>query len=281
MLDNLRRGAIGNLAPYSDQVEFLAADVRDHNALLEAFRHVDLVYHLAAQSNVIGAVTDIEYSFSSNVVGTFNVLQAARFNGVQRIVFTSSREIYGDQHTLPAPETAALRPKNAYGASKAAGEMYCRALGAESLETVILRLANVYGPGDKDRVIPIFVENALSGRPLTLFGGDQVLDFVWIDTVLDALVQCGLGQFVEEPVNIGSGKGTRISQLAQRVLEGTGSQSPIEFAPSRPVEVSQFVADIGRATKVFGIKPPEDPLYGLKDVIEAARGEMKTTQLFE
>lgn len=275
MLDNLRRGAIGNLAPHSDQVKFVAADVRDRQILQEALRDVDLVFHLAAQSNVIGAATDIEYSFSSNVVGTFNVLQAARINRVKRLVFTSSREIYGDQQILPVPETAALRPKNLYGASKAAGEMYCHTLGAEDFETTVLRLANVYGPGDRDRVIPIFVENALNGRPLTLFGGEQVLDFVWIETVVDALMQCGLGKFVDGPVNIGSGNGTGISQLAQRVLEATKSPSPIEVAPGRAVEVSQFVADISRATKLFGIEPPGDPLYRLKDVIEAARGEMK------
>ena len=77
------------------------------------------------------------------------------------MVFTSSREVYGDPDQLPVPESASLRPKNAYGASKVAGEAYCQAFGNDGLETVILRLANVYGPRDRDRVIPLFVENAL------------------------------------------------------------------------------------------------------------------------
>ena len=122
---------------------------------------------------MIGAVTDLDYSFE-NCHRTFEVLRAASASGVKRLVFTSSREVYGDPSVLPVPESAPLAPKNAYGASKAAGEVYCRVLGSQSFSTRIVRSANVYGTRDFDRVIPIFLDQALRNEPLTLFGGQQV-----------------------------------------------------------------------------------------------------------
>ena len=225
--------------------------MRDFATVREATRGIDLVYHLAAQSNVLGAVSDMEYSFTTNVTGTFNVLRAASQAGVKRFVFTSSREVYGDPASIPVPETAPIAPKNAYGASKAAAEMYCQIFASHGITTHILRLANVYGPRDFGRVIPIFVDNATSGRPLILFGGNQILDFVWIRTVVDILMAVGLGNSPSGPLNVGSGRGTRIDELARRVLACTASASTVEFATTREIEVTRFVADVSRAA-AFG-----------------------------
>jgi nucleoside-diphosphate-sugar epimerase len=267
VLDNLNRGRIADLKTLWDRITFVEGDVRDQNVLSRVMRDCDLVFHLAAQSNVLGAVQNLEYSFTSNVVGTFNVLQASRRAGVRRMVFASSREVYGDPRELPVPESATVHPKNAYGTSKAAGEMYCKILSGSGFETIILRLANVYGPGDRDRVIPIFVHNALLGLPLTLYGGNQVLDFVWIDTVVDSLIQVGFGDLIGGPLNIGSNKGTVIQDLARRVLEATGSTSSLTLAESREVEVARFVADTTRARQLLKFDIPEDPLFGLANVV--------------
>jgi UDP-glucose 4-epimerase len=191
---------------------------------------------------------------------------------VKRLVFTSSREVYGDPDTVPVAESAPLQPKNAYGASKAAGEMYCRTMGQDGMETVTLRLANVYGPGDHGRVIPIFVRNALLGSPLTLYGGDQVVDFVWVGTVVDALLRVGFGEFIGEPVNIASGKGTAVAALARRILGVTGSNAELQFGRTRTAEVARFVADISKASQFFAITAAEDPLCHLPEVV----GWMKT-----
>ena len=271
VLDNLSRGRVAALSEVWDRIAFVEGDIRNRSLLADVMQGCELVYHLAAQSNVIGAVQDLDYSFSSNVTGTFNVLQAARQAGVCRMVFTSSREVYGDPRQLPVPESDPLHPKNAYGASKGAGEMYSRLLSASDFETVVLRLANVYGPGDRDRVIPIFVENALRGLPLTLYGGDQVLDFVWIDTVIDSLIKAGFGELIRGPLNIGSGKGTLVRDLARRVLEATDSCSPINLAQSRDVEVARFVADTTLARRLLNVETTEDPLFKLPDIVRCAR----------
>lgn len=270
VLDNFHRGRSENLADCLDEIRLLQADVRDPATLLGALHGIDLVYHLAAQSSVMGAEADADYTFRTNVSGTFDLLRAARTNGVRRVVFTSSREVYGDAHQLPVPETAPLRPKNLYGASKVAGEAYCSVFGSDGLETVILRLANVYGPGDKGRVLPLFVERALQGQHLVLYGGQQVLDFVRIDTVVEALGKVGFGALVPEPLNIGSGRGVTIFDLSRRVLELTGRRSPVEIVPARQTEVVRFVADVTRARQVLGLEPPPDPLAGLAEMVDWA-----------
>ena len=271
VLDNFHRGSVESLADSLDEIRLLRADLRESAALREALRGIDLVYHLAAQSSVLGSEADADYTFQTNVSGTFDLLREARSHGVRRVVFTSSREVYGDPLQLPVPETAPLRPKNLYGASKVAGEAYCSVSGSEGLETAVLRLANVYGPGDTDRVIPLFVERALQGRPLVLYGGQQVLDFVWIDIAVEALWKVGFGDLIPGPVNVGSGQGVTISNLAQRVLGLTGWRSAVKIDSARQTEVTRFVADVTRSQRVLGLDQPADPLFGLAEMVDWSR----------
>jgi len=261
VLDNLHRGFSRDSLP--GEAEFRRVDIRDPDALAGALKGCEIVFHLAAQSNVRGAVADAGYSFSTNVVGTYNVLQAAIAARVKRVVFPSSREVYGDPCDIPVPEKAPLRAKNAYGASKIAGEVYCRLAVQQGLETVVLRLANVYGPGDRDRVIPLFAAAANAGLPITVFGRQKILDFVWIDVVVDALIKTAFGSYIRGPVNIGSGKGTTILDLARRMVDLSRSVSKIEVVEEREQEVGRFVADISRAKRLLKIPEPDDPLWAL------------------
>jgi len=187
-------------------------------------------------------------------------------------VFTSSREVYGDTAALPVSETAPLRPKNAYGMSKVAGEMCC-AMSTRAPEVVILRLANVYGPRDSGRVIPLFIGNALSGRPLVLYGGKQTIDFVHIEDAVDALLAAAFGEHVACPVNIGSGTGTTIAELAAWILKLTDSDSEISWQASRDVEVSHFVADNTRSRTLFGLEYRKDVLHGISELIASTATE--------
>src|SRR5215471_2362503 len=180
ILDNLHRGRLTNLAQHADspRLSIIQGDIRDFDIVAQTLRGADVVYHLAAQSTVMGAVDDLDYSFGTNVIGTFNVLKAASRESVQRVVFASSREVYGEPIELPVDEGQPLLAINFYGASKVMGEAYCRAFRrANGLDTVILRLSNAYGPRDYGRVIPLWIEQALRGEDLELYGGKQVLDF--------------------------------------------------------------------------------------------------------
>lgn len=266
VLDNLRRGT----REAAKGLQLVEGDVRDAVLLRDLMRGAALVFHLAAESAVMSAAADPQYCFETNVAGTFQVLRAAQSAGVKRVVFSSSREVYGEPVSLPVPESAALAPCNIYGASKAAAEMFCRSFRNEGLEVPIVRLSNVYGPGDQGRVVPLFVKKAVRGLPLKLFGTRQVMDFVWIETVLDALVRLGCGSYVAGPLNVGSGTGTTILELARRVIDAAGSASAVEVLDRRDGEVMRFVADTATAVREVGLAIPDDPLFGLPAIISSA-----------
>lgn len=271
VLDNYYRGFERPENGPQPGVRYVQGDVRDATLMAKLASGMDVVFHLAAQSNVMGAVQDLEYSFSTNVAGTFNVLLAARRAAVKRVIFSSSREVYGEQQRLPVAEDSSLTPKNAYGVSKLAGEAYCRVFQSDGLPVTILRLANVYGPGDRDRVIPRFIENALCGEKLILYGGDQVIDFVWIGAVVEAMERLLEMESVREPVNIGSGIGTTVRELGQLVKDAIGSDSEIVTAPSRACETRGFIANVQRAVQLGLLTPVQNPLSELRAVIDCFR----------
>jgi len=260
VLDNYRRGRPENLRDVRDRVSLVQGDVRDEADLAQCLPGTEVVFHLAAQSNVMGSLEDLDYSFSSNVTGTFNVLQACVANGVRRIVFASSREVYGDPASLPVREDAPLAPKNPYGASKVAGEAYCKAWQRSyGIECQVLRFANLFGPRDRDRVIPLWLERAALGEDLQLYGGDQVLDFLWVGQAVDGLMAAARCE-LDGPVNVGSGRGIRLGDLAARILGLRPTTSRLSVQGSRSVEVSRFVADTTRMRQVLGVVANPDSL---------------------
>jgi UDP-glucose 4-epimerase len=265
VLDNLRRGSREHLQPHlaDGACDLQVGDIRDRGAVDRALEGVALVFHLAAQSNVLGAMSDLDYSFTTNVAGTFNVLDASQRAGVRRLVFSSSREVYGDPEVTPVLESAPFAPKNPYGASKVAGEAYCQAMKHSfGLDVAVLRFANVYGTRDSDRVIPRWLRLAETGADLPVYGGKQVLDFVPVRVAVAALLHagdCGL----DGVLNVGTGVGTEILELAERIRAATGSGVSVRIEPANDCEVTRFVADVTRM-RGLGIEPPDDPLVDLK-----------------
>ncbi len=276
-LDNGSRGSWDNLTGSANNIRRVDGDVRDPNILSRVFRGASVVFHLAALSQVMDCESRPDECFSSNVLGTYNVLKAARDAGVHRVVVASSREVYGEVTNLPVSELAPISPKNVYGTSKAAAEMCGDLFIARDLEVSILRLTNVYGPGDRDRVIPNFLARAASGLPLVVYGGQQVIDFLYVDYVIDAFLRAGLGPYVHGPLNVGSGVGTTVAQLAHRIAALFDTQSTIDFFPARGPEVTKFVADTRRATETFGVLSNGDPLAELAEARNWGIGQCTLT----
>jgi UDP-glucose 4-epimerase len=172
---------------------------------------------------------------------------------------------------LPVREDAALSAKNLYGASKVAAEAYCGAFASKGLAVNILRFANVYGPRDTERVIPLWLDRAERGLDLEIYGGRQIIDFVSVETAVEALLRAGemdLGQ----PVNVGSGQGTSLPSLAQRILDLTRGTSRIAYLPAREDEVVGFVADVAAMRRFLAVEPPADPLAHLPRLVEERAG---------
>ena len=268
--DNLSRGRLENVAHlrHDRRFELVNGDVRDRGSVASVLEGACLVYHLAAQSRVIGAVQHADYTFDTNVIGTYNVLRACVDLDVHRVLFASSREVYGEPISLPVDEDSPLVPINSYGASKVAGEVFCRAFRREfGLETVILRLANVYGPRDIGRVIPSWIDDAADGRELRVYGGKQVMDFVWVGQTVDALIRAGEIDGPVPPINVGSGTGTRIVDLARRIARLAESPARVRLEPARPMEVTRFIASVERMRQLLKLEPHLDPLGNLADML--------------
>ncbi|MDZ7726966.1 MAG: NAD-dependent epimerase/dehydratase family protein [Dehalococcoidia bacterium] len=252
VLDNLRRGSFEGLHEMATCIE---GDIREPKDVANAMHRAQAVVHLAAQSNVMGSEADRDYTFSTNVTGTWNVLRAGHELGIRHLIFASSREVYGDPERLPACETALLRPRNLYGATKVTGEALVR---TAPVPATVLRFGNVIGPGDSGRVLPLWLAAARLDQPLVIYGGSQVLDFVPVGTAVDAMISALDNGPVPHPMNIASGHPTRLDTLAHLVVEALGSSSEVVIAAPRGPEVTAFVADITRMRECLGVQPPRD-----------------------
>jgi len=274
ILDNLLRGRLENIAHHrhNPRVSFVHGDVRRYGDVLDAMRGCQLVYHLAAQTRIMGSVARVDACFETNVIGTFNVLKAAHHLEVPRVVFTSSGEVYGEPRHLPVDESHPLRSKNPYGASKVAAEVYCQVFQeVYHLPISVLRLSHVYGPRDTERVIPVWIRNALRGKDLIVFGGEQVIDWVWVEQVVEALLRATSLPNSSEPINTGHGKGVPILELAKRILELTNSTSQLVLQPPRAAEVVRYEPRVDRMRTLLNLHPPEDALEHLPALVNAWR----------
>jgi UDP-glucose 4-epimerase len=181
---------IGSESHSAQLAELVVGDIKDFEACLKCCEGVDVIVHLAASTGVPISVEDPRVDMESNVIGTFNMLEAARQTGVQRFVFASSGAPVGEVEP-PIHEELAPHPVSPYGASKLAGEGYCSAYYRTfGLETVALRIGNVYGPGSghKNSVVAKFIKQAMSGEALEIYGdGKQTRDFIYIGDLIRAI----------------------------------------------------------------------------------------------
>jgi UDP-glucose 4-epimerase len=260
VFDNLRRGNFRRLDRV--RVHCIEGDVRDAAALSSAAYNCAAIIHLAAQANVMGSEEDPAYAFESNVNGTWNVARVALEHGC-RVAFASSREVYGNPESVPVSEDAPRRPHNVYGLTKKLGEDILANRVFNAAPITILRLANVIGPGDSGRVVPIWIAAAQQGQPLPLHGGRQVLDFVPVDVVCAAFLRSLERESSGTPINVGSGRGTTLIELTCRIANVLNSPVEVLRLPARDAEVSCFVAETTRLRSLLGIEPPSDPLAGL------------------
>ena len=246
VFDNLHRGSLENLKNIEGKIKFVKGDIRDYDDINNAMKNSDIVFHLAAQPNVIGSINEPDYTFTTNVLGTLNVLKAAFEHKIKKFIFTSSREVYGDPKYTPVDEKHPLNPKNLYGKTKVGSEILCSYFRQYfNLDAIIIRIANVYGPRDRERVIPAFIDNLKRNRDLTVYGGQQILDFIWVGDVIGFLVRAMENKFDTGKIfNLGTGIGTTIMNLASLMISLSSSKSKIIKEEKRAFDVESFVADV-------------------------------------
>jgi nucleoside-diphosphate-sugar epimerase len=283
ILDNFSTGKRENLEEYAQSVALVEGDVREYATVRRASDGVNVILHQAALPSVPRSIKDPLSSDAVNVVGTLNVLQAARDAGVKRVVFASSSSVYGDTPELPKHERMTPNPLSPYAVSKLAAEQYCRVFArVYGIETVSLRYFNVFGPRqDPDSeyaaVIPKFIRAMLRDKQPTIFGdGEQSRDFTFVENVIDgnllaATAACEPGIVMNCACH---GRFT-LNKLVQAINEILGKEIHPLYAPARPGDVKHSFASIDLAQRSIGYSPSVEFMEGLRRTIEWYRARTK------
>ena len=256
VLDNL---TTGKRSQVNKKAKLIKADIRNLQKIKPYFRGVDRVFHLAAIARIQPSIQNPVPTMDSNVLGTLNVLLAARDARVKRVIYSASSSSYGDQDTLPLHEEMVPSFKSPYALSKYVGEELCRLFtNLYGVETVSLRYFNVYGPrqllsGAYATVIGIFLKQFRSGKPLTIVGdGGIQRDFTHVSDVVKANMLAAQSKKVGkgEVINIGAGRNYSINQVAGMILALGGREPVVGFQTrTAAIESAQPEAILALATK--------------------------------
>lgn len=277
VIDNLCSGNLANIYDHlkAGEVDFIEGDIRDPYFVWKSVQDISIVFHLAALTSVPFSVQNPELTYETNVEGTMKLLDACVESGVKKIVFVSSCAVYGDPQHLPIDEKHPTRPLSPYAVTKLEGEKLFKNYEKQhGLQTVILRLFNVYGPrqglNEYSGVITQFMDRVKKDLPIITYGdGNQTRDFVHVwdaaDAVFDAL---NCRNAVGEVFNIGFGKATTVNDLAMSVLDLYGSDVDIIHEKPRTGEIRDSCANISKAKKILGYVPKVSLEPGLRSLGE-------------
>lgn len=290
-LDNFMSGNLMNIKHLLDYRNFklVKGDIRDFDLLEKVMRDVDVIFHLAAQIHVDRSYIEPRLTYEVNVMGTQNILEAARMFDAKKIIHASTSEVYGSALYVPIDEKHPLNAPHPYGASKIAADRMCYAyVQTYGMNISILRLFNIFGPRQRDvgygGVISIFTRRVLNNVPPIIYGdGLQTRDYTYIEDAIRAYdLVLNHNEPITEPINFGSGREIAILDLANMVIDlcgRKGDMKPIHVEP-RLGEVKRLIADATKAKNHLGWQSQysfEDGLrafvqwyrnYGLEERIE-------------
>lgn len=266
--------------PKGLEAESIRGSVLDAKALAKATKGCDEVYHLAGVVGVSLSESDPIQTLDVNAIGTKMVLEACRSNGVGRFILSSSSEVYGEPVTLPIREADPSRPVTTYGVSKLTAEHYVQSYGKmHGIDYAILRLFNVYGPGQSDAfVIPRFVKAALKGEDLVVHGdGEQVRAFCHVGDAASAML-AAMKKNGNTVYNIGNdGEPVSMRDLAEKVIAVTKSKSKVRFQSfgdtdrKRSSEIIRRVPSIAKAMEALSYRPRINLEEGIVEVADSLR----------
>ncbi len=276
ILDNFATGARSNLEDIWDKIDLVEGDIRDFWTVINATQGIDYVLHQAALPSVQRSIVNPLTTTEVNVNGTLNILEAARFHKVQRVVYASSSSIYGDTPTLPKSEEMRPQPLSPYAITKLAGEEYCISFyRIYGLEAVCLRYFNVYGPYQNPAsqyaaVIPKFITSFLQDKEPMIFGdGEQSRDFTFIDNVVEAnILAFSKKDAAGHVMNIACGRKYSLNDLVKKLQIIFNKQIEPSYCPSKPGDVKHSEAAIEQATQHIGYKVLVDFDQGLERTID-------------
>jgi len=278
IIDNLSSGKKENI---NIKARFYQADITDAEAVKDIFSkgNFDVVTHHAAQIDVRKSVEDPRFDANVNILGTLNILEQAKNNGVKKVIFASSGgTIYGECGNIPPDEKAEARPLSPYGITKYAVEFYLKFYSSiYGMKYTILRYANVYGPRQDPHgeagVVAIFASRMLNNDDINIFGnGEQKRDYVFIGDLVRANLSA-LDKADNDTINVGTTISTSVIGLFNEMAAITGYQKAPVHKPARPGELFNSILDVKKAESVLKWKPNVELKDGLRKTIEYFRNK--------
>jgi UDP-glucose 4-epimerase len=276
VFDNYVRGTEANLskALIDPRVKIIKASMSDQNAVNQAMKGVDGVFLLA--SLWLGeCLHNPRHAWESNVLGSWNIIEACLENDVKRVVYSSSASVYGNALSTPMTEEHPFNNRTTYGATKIAIEQMFRAIYEQhQLPFVGYRYMNIYGPrmdykGTYVSVIMKVLDRIFEGKPPIIFGdGSQIYDFIYVEDIARANILGMKSDVTDEFFNIGFGEGTTINELVNMLIEITGSKVVPEFKPQEMSFVTYRIGSTEKAQDLLGFQAKTELIDGLKKVVE-------------
>jgi UDP-glucose 4-epimerase len=275
-------GNLHNLDGIVDRIRLNISDVRDHHSMRYLVRGVDLVFNLAGQTSHMDSMHDPFTDLDINSRSQLSILEALRHvNPQARVVFASTRQLYGRPEYLPVDERHPQRPVDVNGINKIAGESY-HLLYHEvyGIPTCALRLTNTYGPGmrikdARQTFVGIWIRRLLEGEPFEVWGGEQLRDFNYVDDVVDAFLAAALSPAACGRVfNLGSSEVVSLMQLAQQLVEvnGSGEFQVREFPTERKkIDIGDYYSDFSLIEHELGWRPRISLREGLQRTLDYFR----------
>jgi len=264
-----------NLEKVRGEIELHENDIRDENAVLNIVKHghFDSIVNLAARAGVRPSIKEPRLYIETNIIGTYNLLEAARQSGVERFICASSSSVYGVLKTVPFSEDLALTATiSPYAATKLAGEQICSNYShLYKMRTINLRFFTVYGPRQRpDLAIHKFTRNIFEGKPIDQYGdGSTRRDYTFIDDIIQGVMACFTyeGELCDV-FNLGESQTTTLRELIEKIESALGKKALINQLPEQPGDVPITYANIDKARRLLGYNPTTKISEGIPKFVE-------------
>lgn len=273
-------GNLINVAGIEDKLKVNIADVRDEHSLTYLVQGQDYLFNLAGQTSHLDSMKDPFTDLEINCRAQLSILEACRkYNPNIKVIFASTRQIYGKPDYLPVDEKHLLRPVDVNGINKMAGEWYHILYNnVYHIHTCALRLSNTYGPrmrikDDRQTFLGIWLRNLLENKPLLIYGdGKQLRDFNYVDDIVDVLIQVALDERANGQVfNTGGKERISLLDLAKLMIECNGGKGKFEIIPfpaeRKAIDIGDYYADYSYIAKKIGWEPRISLKEGLQKTL--------------
>lgn len=264
--------------PPQDNADFRELDITDADAVDEVIGDVDSVAHLAAHP-LPASTENPKLNAEINIIGTLNVLDAARKHDVEKVFYSSASSLIGEVQTVPVPEDHHARPQSPYGVAKHSVEEYMDVYqNLYDLDYLVFRFFNVYGPyqhPESGALVPVVLSRLAQDKGVFVTGGgDQTRDFIYVRDITRFIREGLEGDVANEVVNMGRGTETAIIDAIHEMSDIVGVEPDIDYREERPDEIDDFYADTTKCERLFGHVPDTSFEDGLRETYEWMQTEL-------